>query len=200
FVQAEGSVLSKHEGVGLGLYISKSYVELLDGEIWVRSDKGLGSNFFFTIPFTKTKNSTNNTIIDSKELAQKKQKRKLNILIVDDDEVSATYLYELLEELSNKIVIVRSGYKAIEYITENNDIDLIMMDIKLPGMSGYETTRRIRMINKKVTIIAQTSYALLGDRKKTIEAGCNEYISKPINQDILLSIINKLQFNETDTD
>jgi CheY-like chemotaxis protein len=137
------------------------------------------------------KNNTN------ERMSTTQHSKYLNVLIVDDDEVSSIYINELLLDMSKKIVTVGNGQDAIEYIKENNDMNLIMMDIKLPGMSGYETTRRIRKHNKDIVIIAQTSYALLGDRTKAIEAGCDEYISKPINQDILLNIISRLLLNDS---
>lgn len=117
--------------------------------------------------------------------------RSLKILIVEDDEFSSQLLNINLSEYSKEIIDVINGFEAIEACKNNPDIDLILMDIHLPKMNGYEATRKIREFNKDVIIIAQTAYALSGDREKSIEAGCNDYISKPINMDELESLILK---------
>jgi CheY-like chemotaxis protein len=90
-----------------------------------------------------------------------------------------------------EILKARTGIEAVEICRANQDIDLILMDIRMPDMGGYEATRQIRLFNQEVVIIAQTAYGLTGDREKSMEAGCNDYISKPINKDKLLSLIQK---------
>jgi len=90
-----------------------------------------------------------------------------------------------------EILKARTGLEAVEVCHNNPDIDLILMDIRMPEMSGYEATKEIRQFNKEVVIIAQTAYGLTGDREKAIEAGCNDYITKPIKKDELLAIIQK---------
>ena len=84
-----------------------------------------------------------------------------------------------------------TGAEAVDICQKNPDIDLVMMDIKMPGMDGFEATRRIRRFNKEVIIIAQTAYVMRGDRDKTLEAGCNDYLGKPINKNELISLLNK---------
>ena len=115
----------------------------------------------------------------------------MKILIVEDDEVSESVLSIMLEDFSNEILYAGTGLEAIEVCKQHTDIDLILMDIKMPGIDGFETTRWIREFNKKVVIIAQTAYALRGDKTKTLDAGCNDYIAKPINKEKLLSLIKK---------
>ncbi len=97
----------------------------------------------------------------------------------------------MFEEISRQTLHATNGADAIELCRLNPDIDLIMMDIKMPGINGYEATREIRKFNKKVSIIAQTAFGLSGDREKAIEAGCNDYIKKPIVMDKLYSLIRK---------
>ena len=113
----------------------------------------------------------------------------LKILIVEDDPVSEIIISRAVKAISKEILNVRCGSEAIETCHKFPDIDLILIDIQLPFLDGYEATRQIRQFNKSVIIIAQTAFALTGDKEKAIDAGCNEYISKPINKDLLLSLI-----------
>lgn len=115
----------------------------------------------------------------------------LKVLIVEDDNISKNFLELLVKPLSREVIIASDGKEAVQLYTENQDIDLILMDMKMLEMDGYEATRQIRKINKDVVIIAQTAYSLVGDRDKSIEAGCNDYITKPIFKDKLMNLINK---------
>ncbi len=114
---------------------------------------------------------------------------KINILIVDDDKASELYLNVIVGKISNKVIFAKSGNEAVVFCYSYPDIDLVLMDIKMPGMDGYEATRKIRQFNKEVIIIAQTAFGTSGDREKALEAGCNDYIQKPINKYELLTLI-----------
>ena len=114
-----------------------------------------------------------------------------NILVAEDDETSANFIAIIIKKRSKETLIATSGIEAIEICRKNPDIDLILMDVQMPEMNGYEATRKIKQFNKKVIIIAQTAYALSGDKEKAIEAGCNDYISKPIKKPELLALIQK---------
>lgn len=115
----------------------------------------------------------------------------LKILIVEDDQTSEIIISRAVRSISKEILNVRNGQDAVEICRNTADIDLVLMDIQLPFMDGYEATKQIRQFNKSVIIIAQTAYALIGDKEKSIYAGCNDYISKPINKDLLLMLIKK---------
>ena len=115
----------------------------------------------------------------------------LKILIVEDDETSKILLSIIVEELSQVIVNVRNGLEAIEACRNNTDFDLILMDIRMSEMNGYEATRDIRQFNQEVVIIAQTAFAFSGDKELALEAGCNDYITKPIVKTELFQMINK---------
>jgi CheY-like chemotaxis protein len=117
--------------------------------------------------------------------------RKLKILIAEDDESSALLQQEIVGKYSQKIVHVYSGVEAVKVCQNDPDFDLILMDIQMPLMNGYDATQKIRSFNKDIIIIAQTAYALLGDREKALDAGCNDYISKPISQAFLIDLIKK---------
>jgi CheY-like chemotaxis protein len=118
--------------------------------------------------------------------------KKLKILIVEDDHASEILISMTVKSFSKEILKANCGLKAVEICRNNPDIDLILIDIKLPGIDGYEATRQIRLFNKSVIIIAHTAYALIGDREKAIDAGCNDYISKPTKNDLLLEKIYSL--------
>ena len=115
----------------------------------------------------------------------------LNLLIVDDDDVSLKLLEIMLEGIFQKIIIARTGIEAVQLCKKNSEVDLVLMDIKMPEMNGSDATREIRKFNKDLVIIAQTALILSGDKEKTLESGCNDYISKPINKKLLLEIISK---------
>ncbi|GEM_PF-1607032 len=191
FEQADIKDMRAHDGSGLGLAISKAYVEMLGGEIRVKSIENKGSTFHFTIPYISPDLQTPIAQKISIDNNIENQISNVKILIVEDDDISAIFLKESLEELNAEILNVQTGEEAVTICKTVSDIDIILMDIKLPGIGGYEATRRIREFNKQVFIIAQTAFALLGDKEKAIEAGCDDYISKPINTEVLLQLINK---------
>ena len=117
--------------------------------------------------------------------------KPLKILIAEDDEGSAMLIEIAVRMFGKEILQAKTGAEAVEVCRNNPDIDLVLMDIKMPVMDGYEATREIRKFNKNMVIIAQTAYALIGDREKTLEAGCNNYISKPLIKDQLLALLMK---------
>ena len=191
FEQADIEDTQVFQGSGLGLAIAKSYVEILGGNIWVESVEGEGSTFCFTLPYlSETNKSDINIAIESTE-KNGKHFNQQKILIVEDDQVSADFLKIILENISTTIITVDSGDKAVEFCKTHSDINLVLMDIKMRGMDGFEATRRIREFNKEVIIIAQTAYALSGDKEKAITAGCNDYIAKPVKQIQLFELITK---------
>ncbi len=191
FIQADVGDKRAFEGTGLGLAITKAFVNMLGGEIWLKSKENIGSIFYFTLPCKIQLDEVDKPECEKLNLELNQSEMNLKVLIVEDDKISRNFLELLVKPLSEKIIVAKNGAEAVKFYEQNQDIDLILMDIKMPEMDGYEATRQIRQMNKDVIIIAQTAYSLIGDRDKSIEVGCNDYITKPIFKDKLLNLINK---------
>ena len=193
FIQVEISERMAVQGAGLGLSITKAYVEMLGGKIWVESNhdqEGHGSTFYFTLPYNSE--PAKETVVQQLAHPDTTNKiEKLKMLIVEDDEVSKLLLDEALKMFGKEILNARTGIEAVEACRNNPDIDMVLMDIQMPEMGGHEATRQIREFNNEVVIIAQTAYGISGDREKAIEAGCNDYIVKPITKRELFELIHK---------
>ena len=193
FIQADIHDKMAKQGAGLGLTIANSYVKMLGGKIWVESEEGVGTTFYFTLPFKADpiKREIESPNEGNEEVPPKDSERRLTILIAEDDETSEKLISINVRPFSKEILIAKNGFEAVELCRSRPDIDLVLMDIKMPGLTGYEATRKIREFNKDLVIIAQTAYALSGDREKAIEAGCNDHIAKPINKATLIALIGK---------
>jgi len=188
FKQADTAITRGHEGSGLGLTIAKGLVTLLGGEIAVVSENGKGSVFSFTIPLT---NAGISLSPDETATTKPQNPEKSLILIAEDDESNYEYLAIVIESSGYKYIHAANGRDAVDFCRQNPEISLVLMDIKMPVMHGDEATRQIRTFLPELPIIATTAHAQTGDEHRFLEAGCNEYISKPIKKDKLLEIIRK---------
>ena len=195
FIQADIGDKWAYQGAGLGLSISRAYVQMLGGNIWVESEPGRGSTFYFTLPYhTEPLKDSSSAALhgDSGAIPGiNPEGLRLRILIVEDDESSAMLVAIGVKKYVKEIIKVKNGVEAVLACRNNPGIDLILMDIKMPQMDGYEATRQIRHFNNDVIIIAQTAYALIGDREKALESGCNDYIAKPFDKNSLITLIKK---------
>ncbi len=192
FRQVGDSTARTQEGTGLGLAISKNLVELLGGEMWLKSKEGEGSVFYFTLPYEGKPSKQSGKEKDSEgDISNKEEK---TLLLIEDDPTSRDYMKALLEPHGLNLITCETGEEGYEAFINHPEIELVLMDIKLPDTNGLEVARKIRASsdkNREVPIIAQTAYAMSGDDKKSMEAGCNDYISKPVDKDELLEKIGK---------
>lgn len=186
FVQANLNMTRAHEGSGLGLAIVKAYVEILDGKIWLKSEEGKGSTFFFKIPYIPAEVKSAEEV---EPLPEQLKGEHLKILVAEDDNISFLFIQHLLNLPEVEVLRATDGRQVIEMARENPDISLILMDIKMPEINGIEATREIRKFNTAVPIIAQSAYTFSGEQEKAMEAGCNGYITKPINKSHFLKLI-----------
>jgi PAS domain S-box-containing protein len=187
FRKSDNSTTRLYGGTGLGLSISKALVELMGGKIWVESELNQGASFYFTLPYNPAYKVSEEQNMEEEKSYNWKNK---NILIVEDDELSFEYLKELLKETQANILHAKDGQSAIDYCKRDNSIDLVLMDIQLPGIDGNTATQKIREFDQEIPVIAQTAYALEEEKKKILQAGCNDYVSKPINEEKLYEKIN----------
>jgi signal transduction histidine kinase/ActR/RegA family two-component response regulator len=179
-----------YRGTGIGLSISKNLVTLLQGTIWVESVPGSGSTFYFTLPYKYEKLEGKQGYLPYEEAKGMRWEGK-TILIAEDENTNYYFLRELLKRTGVNILHAENGEEAVRLTKEQPGISLVLMDLKMPVMDGFDATRLIKMYNRRIPIIAQTAYAMEGDEEKSRRAGCDEYIAKPIRKENLLSLMAK---------
>jgi PAS domain S-box-containing protein len=188
FQQEEASSTRGYEGSGLGLSIVKGIIGLLGGKVWVESEKGKGTTFFFTLPADGFQLQPDLNLIP---LRDDLKKDKPVVLVAEDDD--SNYLYTKIVLVKSGFLILRAknGEEAVEMCRQHPEIDLVLMDIKMPVMDGMEATRKIKEFRKEIPVIALTAYAQSGDEFRILEAGCDSYLSKPVKRELLLERMEK---------
>jgi PAS domain S-box-containing protein len=187
FYRTEQAILLAIGGTGLGLSIAKEFVRSLDGSIWFESEPEKGSCFYFSIPAILAEELA----YEEKQIHNPHLKLKdMSILIADDEQINFLYLEILLKSSVKKIDHAYNGKEAVEMVSQRM-YDLIFMDLKMPEMNGYDATKKIKLSNPDIPIIAQTAYASVEDKEKAVLAGCDDFIAKPIKKNVLLEVIEK---------
>jgi len=162
----------------------------MKGKVWCTSTLDVGSCFYLTIPFQPCTTIFNESDLhDSKSVFYDWNDKV--ILIVEDDLYNGELIQEFIAPTFATCIIAENGMSALEQFQKNTKIDLVLMDIQLPDISGYDVTRKIRYQNKEIPILAQTAYAANSDRIAALNAGCTDYISKPLNKKMLLLLMEK---------
>lgn len=181
FVQANVSTTRGYEGSGLGLSITKGYVNMLAGDIRIESEPEYGTSFFISIPVGPRQIEMETQLPSpNKEIVFGPS--NLKIIVVEDDAISAQFLGLILSEISSTIIFAKNGIETVELLKKHPDTNIVLMDMKMPKMGGLEATEQIRKFNDEVFIIAQTAFAKDGYREKALSAGCNEFLLKPLNK------------------
>ena len=188
FRQADESFTREYGGTGIGLSISKKIVHHLEGDIWVQSTPEQGTNIYFTLPYEKPESKFE--VEEGGSVNQFNWQNKV-LLIADDIDINYKLIEEILLPTKAKILWAKDGKEAVELCLKNDSIDLVLMDINMPNMNGYEATQKIKQHKSNLKIIGQTAYAQDNDQSKCLDAGFDNYIAKPIKIETLLSTINK---------
>ena len=188
-------------GLGLGLWIARENTELIGGTIKLTSQKGKGTTFFVTLPYTPVlsnlgKNSSTSNLKEKgeEEEEEEEEAHKCNILIAEDEEINFLFLEILLKnevDLHCNIIHAKNGEEAVAICQENTEIDFVLMDLKMPVMDGFEAIKLIKEFRPELPIVAQTAFSSAEDKERVFAAGFNDFLSKPISQEALSEVINK---------
>lgn len=191
FVQEEKKLSQKYGGIGLGLAISKENAILINGDITVESVKNSGSTFYLTIPYQASEDSQPDATTEVRKIASEEN---FTLLVAEDEEINYIYIKTLLKKWFNSkinLLYAENGQEAVDACNENSAIDLVLMDIRMPVLDGYEATEIIKTNFPNLPIIALTAYSTESDKARALKAGCNEFVTKPINRTILFELLER---------
>lgn len=188
FNQASETTERLYGGTGLGLTIAKSCTEMLGGKIWLNSEEHKGSEFYFTIPYIQSSSEKTNEH-NNEQITPDFNKK--TILLVEDNLINSALLYEILTRFNLTVIQCYSAEEAIKIFESDNAVKLVLMDLQLPGKDGNYAIKEIKKMAPHIPIIAQSAYAFETEKQKSFDAGCDDYITKPIASTILLSVIKK---------
>lgn len=192
FVQADIKHTRGHEGSGLGLAISRSYIEILGGEICATSEVGVGSNFYFTVPMVlKSKDTIKQEFIVEEAASDIIKQSEFKVLVAEDDETSYRYIETMLKNFNAQTIWAKNGEESVQFIKDNTDISLVLLDLKMPLMDGYQACENIKRLRSNLPVIVQTAFAFPEEKTNAFKAGCDDYLVKPISNEELYKILRK---------
>ena len=196
FIQEDGAITRKYEGSGLGLAIAQRLVKLLGGTIWLESEKSKGTAFYFTIPYQEEDKTEKK---GQRITEQKQTPAKQTILIAEDDDINYQYFKALLSYDSVLVLRASNGIEAVKICREHPEVNIVLMDLRMWEMDGFEATTQIKSFRNNLPIIAVTAYSEGEDKQKALEAGCDDFITKPVKKELLIKKIEDfgLTFQKT---
>lgn len=190
FHQGDSNMNRQYDGPGLGLAISKAYSELLGGKMWMTSEPGIGSVFYFTIPYKKVFRKTME-INETSSSAQNRAKNSKILLVAEDQDINFLLVQKLLAGLNYTIIRAKDGKEVVALCSSDLAIDLVLMDIKMPYLNGYDATEKIKKERPELPIIALTAYSSEEDKIRALSCGCSDFVSKPFKREELISKIKQ---------
>ena len=196
FVQGDRSIWMSRSGTGLGLAIVRAYVDKMGGKIWLDSKWGQGSTFWFSIPYVPSNVQNVPSHVQNRSKTGSGDDKavydmKIKILVAEDDMPGFMLVEEILNERGAEIIHARNGKEAVD-LAGRHDFDLILMDIKMPLMDGLEATRIIKSLKPGLPVVAVSAHAFTDEQERALQAGCNSYITKPLNKEELINVVSKI--------
>lgn len=190
FFQGNLELNKQYGGTGLGLSISKKFVELFNGEMWYTSSEK-GTTIYFTIPYIKKEIPVTSIFIKKEQGEAQVKDKEITILVAEDEEYNMMYINELFSKTNFKMIEAHNGKQAVELFKKHPEIELVLMDLKMPIMNGNEAMKEIKAIKPSIPIIALSAFAMESDKEEALENGFDSYLPKPIDGKLLFSIISK---------
>lgn len=190
FQQVDNTRTRQYSGTGLGLAISKKLTQLLGGHIGVKSKEGKGSTFYFSIPLIQQDDEKKDTL-DAGLTDDQPDFSAYKIMLAEDDEINFLFMRELLKKTGAQLIRVTNGKEVLKYIRKHKNTDLVLMDMEMPEMNGYDATVILKKEYPDIPVIAQTAYASPEEKNKCLEVGCDDYLAKPIQMHKLFTVISK---------
>jgi PAS domain S-box-containing protein len=195
FSQGNLDLSKQHKGTGLGLAITKKIVELFNGEIWLNSCEN-GTTVYFKIPYIKSKIPLISSVIEDQKPTIEVKNKEINILVAEDEEYNMMYINELFSTTHFKIMEANNGKKALELAQSHPEIQLVLMDIKMPVMDGNEAMKEIKKLRPSLPIIALSAFAMESDKTIALALGFDAYLTKPLDRKLLFQLIEKFSKKE----